>query len=170
MKYHWIFVWKNKPFTLWNQTFDCLFSAIFQQAHRNMSCMNHMCLFSISSRLQMELWQQVIQRYRRCLLTWPRCPMGVRIRRQDLTWSTESRTSRLGIYAYCWDCRYTFNILILSSSLTHPIIPSWTLLHLYTFCLLISSTTWHASVELLLYHSYWLKPCVWGRTSTLSAS
>lgn len=74
------------------------------------------CLFSISSHLQMELFQLMVQSYRRCLLTWPRCLMGVRIRRQDLIWSTESRTSHLGICAYCWDCRYTFNILILSST------------------------------------------------------
>jgi len=70
----------------------------------------------------MELFQQRVQSYMRCLLTWPRRLMAVRIRWRDLIWSTESRTSLLGICAYCWDCRYTFNILTLSSNLTHPII------------------------------------------------
>lgn len=82
---------------------------------------------SISSHLQIEMCQQMVQKYRRCLLTLPRRLMGVRISLQDLIWSTESRMSRLGICVCCWDCRYT------SILMTLPTSPS--LLNLYLYVL-----------------------------------
>ncbi len=87
-------------------------------------------ILSVSSHLQIEMCQQMVQKYGRCLLTWPRRLMGVSISLQDLIWSTESRMSRLGICVCCWDCRYT-SLLILSPSLTLPTSPSLLNLNLY---------------------------------------